>query len=290
MCPHAVTTVHITGPTTAAKGSSETYTLTVTNPSTSTAFNVILQGSLPIGFLYQSSQPPGTYANGIVTWNIGDLAPGNSAQVTVTVTIVIDTSATEGSTLILTDAAVLQCPVGASHGPSFATLPIVIAAAPPPPPPPPQVPQQLPADGASTGTLPQVRRLPADLNNEVPGDKTTGSPGADQAVDILTNVVNHGGETGSCVVALRINGKIEQTKKVSVSPGIAHPVRFTVTKSQPGTYTVDIGNEHCTFVVAGQQKTQFSQHTIELITALATLVLIILPGLLIITLRRRVRS
>ena len=66
---------------------------------------------------------------------------------------------------------------------------------------------------------------------------------------VLANVVNNGACTGSYNVALRINGKVEQQRTVEVSPGSAYPVKFTVTKAEPGTYTVIIGSQRASFLI-----------------------------------------
>ena len=42
---------------------------------------------------------------------------------------------------------------------------------------------------------------------------------------------------------------------VSVGPQGTQPVKFTVTKAQPGTYTVDIGGQRGSFVVLGAGST-----------------------------------
>jgi pimeloyl-ACP methyl ester carboxylesterase len=75
---------------------------------------------------------------------------------------------------------------------------------------------------------------------------------ANQPVTILTNVVNTGDEAGNLNVALKINGQVEQTRMVSVGPQASQPVRFTVTKTEPGTYTVDILNQQGSFIINGE--------------------------------------
>lgn len=55
--------------------------------------------------------------------------------------------------------------------------------------------------------------------------------------------------SGSTRVALKINGKIEQTKIVTVGGGGSRPVKFTVTKAEPGSYTVIMGSQRASFVV-----------------------------------------
>jgi len=63
----------------------------------------------------------------------------------------------------------------------------------------------------------------------------------------------------------------------SVGPGAAQPVKFTVTKSQPGTYTVDIGGQRDRFVVLGAYNNS-APNTSAVIALVATFI----SGLLII--------
>jgi len=74
---------------------------------------------------------------------------------------------------------------------------------------------------------------------------------ANHPVTIITNVVNTGDEAGNLNVALKINGLVEQSRMVSVGPQGTQPVKFTITKAQPGTYTVDILGEQGSFTVLG---------------------------------------
>jgi len=72
---------------------------------------------------------------------------------------------------------------------------------------------------------------------------------ANKPVTISANVVNRGGMVGSTRVALKINGKVEETKVVTVGPGGSRPVKFNVTEAEPGTYTVILGNQRTSFLV-----------------------------------------
>jgi len=74
---------------------------------------------------------------------------------------------------------------------------------------------------------------------------------ANQPVTISINVANTGDEAGSLYVALKINGQVEQSRIVSVGPQGTQPVKFTVTKAQPGAYTVDIGGQKGSFTILG---------------------------------------
>lgn len=70
-----------------------------------------------------------------------------------------------------------------------------------------------------------------------------------QAVEVVINVANTGGESGSRAVALYINGKAEQSQTVTVAPGSSQNVIFTVTKATPGTYNVLVEGQSGQFTV-----------------------------------------
>jgi len=96
-----------------------------------------------------------------------------------------------------------------------------------------------------------------------------------QPVTITTNVVNTGDQAGSLNVALKINGQVEQTRMVSVGPQATQPVKFTVSRSQPGTYTVDIFDQNSSFTVLGNNDTAAApvNSGMIILIALVTLVL-----------------
>ena len=81
---------------------------------------------------------------------------------------------------------------------------------------------------------------------------------ANRPVIVTANVVNEGGMTGSTRVALKINGQVEQTKLVTVGPGGSRPVKFTVTKKQPGNYTVIMGSQRASFLVTDDSSSGIS--------------------------------
>jgi parallel beta-helix repeat protein len=74
---------------------------------------------------------------------------------------------------------------------------------------------------------------------------------AGQPVTIAVRASNNCDGTSKEVVSIRINGTVEQSRTVEVGPHTVAPVRFTVTKSQPGTYTVNIGEQKGSFTVIG---------------------------------------
>jgi uncharacterized repeat protein (TIGR01451 family) len=113
---------------------------------------------------------------------------------------------------------------------------------------------------------------------------------AGQPVTITTNVVNTGYEAGSYNVILTINGEVEESRMVSVGPQGTQPVKFTITKAQPGTYTVSIGDQKSSFIVAGAGSSPSAGMGEGILFVSATAVIAILVVLLIIVARRRFQS
>lgn len=143
-----------------------------------------------------------------------------------------------------------------------------------------------PPPRSSTSPPHTLQLPPADVRVHTlsvsPGQAQVG-----QTVTVLANLVNNSSSSGSYDVALRINGKVEQQRMVEVSPGTAYPVKFTVTKSQPGTYTVNIGDKRGSFIVLGTtsgsgQDTRGGQILVALTT-----VIVLLLCLMILVARRR---
>lgn len=114
---------------------------------------------------------------------------------------------------------------------------------------------------------------------------------AGQPVTITTNVVNTGYEAGNYNLTLKINGQVEQSRMVSVGPQGTQPVKFTIAKTQPGTYTVSIDDQRGSFTVNGASRGPSAGigegigEGILFVAAIA--VIVILVGLLIIISRRR---
>jgi len=144
-------------------------------------------------------------------------------------------------------------------------------------------------EGASTGGEPPMRLTPPDLKPKyLSVNPRQAHP--DQPVTILTNVVNRGGMEGSYTVNLMINGQLEQRKTVIVGPGATQPVKFTVSKAQPGTYTVAIGGNRARFTVIGADRVGGIGPGSGLVLAVATFVLVVLAGLLLFVVRKRFQA
>jgi YVTN family beta-propeller protein len=109
---------------------------------------------------------------------------------------------------------------------------------------------------------------------------------AGQSVTVTTNVVNTGDAAGNQSIALTINGRVEQTKMVSVGPHATQPVKFTVTKTQPGTYAVDILDQKGSFTILGASNTSNNVNS-GLIAILALGFLVLVTIVLMLAFRRR---
>jgi uncharacterized repeat protein (TIGR01451 family) len=110
---------------------------------------------------------------------------------------------------------------------------------------------------------------------------------AGQPVTITTNVANTGGEAGSYNVVLKINGQVEETRMVTVGRYATQPVKFTTAKVQPGTYTVNIGDQKSTFIVTGADGGPGSAPARGIFLAAVMAVIALLVMLLVIVARRR---
>jgi hypothetical protein len=163
-------------------------------------------------------------------------------------------------------------------GSDIAVIKMSEASAPAPPPPPPPL-VTPPAPRASPQLPPADIRLHNFSVN--PGQVQAGQP-----VTVLANVVNSGVSSGSYNVALRINGKVEQQRMVEVSPGAAYPVKFTVTKSQPGTYDVAVEGQKASFTVLGAD-TSRAPASGGLIALIAMLVLVLATAVVLVMTFRR---
>ena len=247
--------------------------------------------------------PDLSFPHGFFSFNITNITPGSTVTITITlpsamptgtqywkchngawvdVTVLVgDNDGDSVLTLTLTDGG-LGDSDGAANGiiidpggPGVVIVGTVAAAAMP--------------DGASTGGPPPARVTPPDLRPKYLSVNPK-QVYANQPVNILTNVVNRGNMAGSYMVNLLINGQVEQRKTVSVSAGGTQPVRFTVTKAQPGTYTVAVGGDRARFTVigAGQERSAGSGNGPAV--AVATFLLVLVAGLLLLVVRKRFRA
>ena len=100
-------------------------------------------------------------------------------------------------------------------------------------------------------------------------------------------MVNTGDEAGNLSVALKINGQVEQQKMISVGPQGTQPVKFTVTRAQPGTYSIDIGGQKGSFIVTGSGGTARTPVNGGMIAIMVVSVLVLITAVaLVLTYRR----
>ncbi|MFA5064948.1 MAG: CARDB domain-containing protein [Dehalococcoidia bacterium] len=66
------------------------------------------------------------------------------------------------------------------------------------------------------------------------------SPG--EKVDISAAVTNKGGSSGTSKVTLFINGQEAESKGITLSSGESTTLHFSVSRNDPGTYTVNVNN------------------------------------------------
>lgn len=246
------------------------------------------------------------FPHGFFSFNITNIPPGSTVTITITLPsavpagtqywkcqngIWVDCTSLLGDndgdnvlTLVLTDGGPGDADVTANGtivdpgGPAVVVVAGTVAA------PAPTMPE-----GASTGGEPPVRVTPPDLKPKyLSVNPRQAHP--DQPVTILTNVVNRGGMEGSYTVNLMINGQLEQRKTVVVSPGATQPVKFTISKAQPGTYTVAIGGNRARFTVIGADRVGSVGVGSGLVLAVATFVLVVLAGLLLLVVRKRFQA
>ena len=153
---------------------------------------------------------------------------------------------TQGSTYFFRAKAIGD---GTGYGveQNFATL------TPAPPPPSPLIGAGVQTSHGSslpgTTTTTQPVSLPIIIVQSASLSASKVSPGT--PVTVTANVANGGTVNGSTSLKLYVNGEEDSSQGITVESGGNRPVYFTVTRSQPGTYTIYIGGVQAgSFVVA----------------------------------------
>jgi len=62
-----------------------------------------------------------------------------------------------------------------------------------------------------------------------------------RSVTVTANVANDGGQAGSYLANLWINGQTQDTAEISLGPGQSHRIVFNVLDNEPGHYLVEVG-------------------------------------------------
>jgi hypothetical protein len=109
-----------------------------------------------------------------------------------------------------------------------------------------------------------------------------------QTITIRATVAESGNVSGVYQGTLKINGVVEETKQVSVTPNGSVQLTFTLSRNVAGTYSVDLNGLEGSFTVTGEPvdgSSGSSFPTIPVVTvAVAALVLV---GLLVFYLNKR---
>ncbi len=123
------------------------------------------------------------------------------------------------------------------------------------------------AQNCASSTPPGNDQLQGPLGNtssNEPGQMTVAQPSnviatnawaqpqtarAGQQVTIYANMANRGDIQGTYVATLRINGDVAETKEGSLEGNTAVPLQFSVSRSEPGTYYVDVNGQRSFFTV-----------------------------------------
>ncbi len=284
ICPGPMLLIDITGPSTGEPCDTLTFTIAVTNVSTSvTAENVTVQYILPLGSSYAASSSGGVYSDGVVVWNLGSIGAGASRQVTVTIAYCV---LPVGSQILSLAGTVWQCPAGGTRGPIFDTTSTIIVGSPPPPPPPPPPlpPPPPPPSPPPAPTQPRPSPITTDPGwSELPSitvsNLTIQMNKQDQIICVY--LYNSGGP-GAYNLSLKINGVVKSTKSVTLSRGSRQQICWTVRETVPGKYLVEVEGQRAWFTVRGNNVT-----TMALILGIVGFFVAILLGLIFIIYRQK---
>lgn len=108
-----------------------------------------------------------------------------------------------------------------------------------------------------------------------------------QPITISANMANDGDNPGGYTADLKINGQTEQLKIGDVDGHSSVPVMFTLSRSQPGTYTVDLSGQKGTFTVLAPKTTPSSPASSPAIAIIIICVMVLCAaGILMLALRR----
>lgn len=70
-----------------------------------------------------------------------------------------------------------------------------------------------------------------------------------EEIAISIEVTNTGGRDGSYLMSLWINEVLEETKEMTLAPKAVKAIVFTVTRDEPGSYSVDVNGLGGSFTV-----------------------------------------
>jgi hypothetical protein len=141
---------------------------------------------------------------------------------------------------------------------------------------------QQPRRPSSLPSSPNTNLIVVTNLNVNPTQAYTGQP-----ITISANMANNGDEVSGYAASLKIDGKLEKTKLGTVDAHSAVPVDFVVTRSQPGTYSYDLGGQKGSFTVLEAQTSSGSPASGAVIALLVLVALVVSVAIvLILTFRR----
>jgi len=107
------------------------------------------------------------------------------------------------------------------------------------------------------------------------------APGA--AINVTADVVNTSTVNGSSSIKVYVNGELENSRGITVNSGSNMPVNFTVSRNEPGTYSVCVGGTQAgSFTVD-----QFADPNMILYISGALILLAFVIGVIYVTSRRQ---
>ena len=102
-------------------------------------------------------------------------------------------------------------------------------------------------------------------------------------ITVTADVVNTGTVNGSSSIKVYVNGELENSQGVTVNSGSSTPVTFTVSRNEPGTYSVYVGG-----IQAGSFTVdQFADPNMILYISGALILFAFVLGVIYITMRKR---
>jgi len=139
--------------------------------------------------------------------------------------------------------------------------------------------------GGTTGGITGANSNPVtNLSNIVVQSATVAntkvSPG--ESVDIAASIINKGGSNGTSKVTLYVNGQVADSKGVTLSGGQSTTMHFSVSRNDPGNYTVIVNG-----VPAGSFTVDLFTNNDALIYGMIALFTIGIIGILYLVIKRR---
>jgi len=117
----------------------------------------------------------------------------------------------------------------------------VLAELPPPPPPPPPAPAPPPPPPPAAANFVASNLTIMPSLEKIEWGALTFVLREGRSVTVTANVGNDGGQAGSYVANLKINGQTQDTKEITLSPGQSAGIAFSILDNEPGHYVVEIG-------------------------------------------------